>query len=161
MDLVKTLLQTIDWERSRANKANRIQNNKNKQQREASRAENTRNRNAKLTSLIGLKGVRLTTSNKYEANIKLNGQFKYLGTFDTPKEAATAYANAAKEAYGEFARHDQYRGETKAMMIEFDYGERKTYIKPPLIREQLTKRRFWFNKIEFYVRLGILYIRPF
>lgn len=47
------------------------------------------------------------------------------------------------------------------MMIEFDYGERKTYIKPPLIREQLTKRRFWFNKIEFYVDWEYCTLGPF
>lgn len=74
--------------------------------REATRAENTRNRNAKITSIVGLKGVRLTTSNKYEANIKIHGTFKYLGTFNTPEEAAKAYAIAAENEYGEFARHD-------------------------------------------------------
>ncbi len=101
------LYMTGEWPKEEMDHKDTIKlNDKWENLREASRAENTRNRNAKLTSLIGLKGVRLTTSNKYEANIKLNGQFKYLGTFDTPKEAATAYANAAKEAYGEFARHD-------------------------------------------------------
>jgi len=74
--------------------------------REATRAENTRNRNAKITSLIGLKGVKLTSSGKYEAAIRRNESYKYLGTFDTPEEAAEAYGKAATEAYGEFARHD-------------------------------------------------------
>lgn len=74
--------------------------------REATRAENTRNRNAKVTSLIGLKGVKLTTSGKYEAAIRSKEDYKYLGTFDTPEEAAKAYADAATEAYGKFARYD-------------------------------------------------------
>lgn len=74
--------------------------------REATRAENTRNRNAKIGTTIGFKGVKLTSSGKYEANIKINGSFKYLGSFDDPQKAANAYAKAAKDAYGEFARHD-------------------------------------------------------
>lgn len=46
-------------------------------------------------------------------------------------------------------------------MIEFIYGEMKTYIKPPIIREKLIKRRFWFNKTEFYVDWEYCTLGPF
>lgn len=47
------------------------------------------------------------------------------------------------------------------MMLEFDYGGRKMYIRPPIIREKLIKRRFWFNKTEFYVDWEYCTLGPF
>jgi hypothetical protein len=72
--------------------------------REATDAEQARNRNVKRNNVSGYKGVRQATSGRYEAAIKLNGKYKYLGMYDTPEEAADAYADAAVEAYDEFAR---------------------------------------------------------
>lgn len=38
--------------------------------------------------------------------------------------------------------------------ITFIYGERKIILKPPVIRTVFIKRKFWFNKTEWYVDLG-------
>ena len=35
-------------------------------------------------------------SNKYQAQIQINGKLKYLGKYDTPEEAREAYLNAKK-----------------------------------------------------------------
>jgi hypothetical protein len=72
--------------------------------REATNAEQCRNRNVKSNNISGYKGVKQTTSGKFEASIKIENKYKYLGSFNTPEEAADAYADAAVEAYGEFAR---------------------------------------------------------
>lgn len=50
------------------------------------------------------KGVSLTKVGTFKAAISDHGRFKHLGTFQTEIEAAAAYAEAAKEIYGEFAR---------------------------------------------------------
>lgn len=41
---------------------------------------------------------------KYQAQIKCNGRGHYLGLFDTPEEANSVYAAAAKRLFGEYAR---------------------------------------------------------
>lgn len=48
------------------------------------------------------KGVSQSKS-KYKAEIRIDGQKIYLGTFDTPEEAGRAYMKKALELYGEFA----------------------------------------------------------
>lgn len=42
--------------------------------------------------------------NRWKARIKLEGQNVYLGSFQTPQEAAYAYDVAAKRLFGDFAR---------------------------------------------------------
>jgi hypothetical protein len=75
------------WDNLRS--ANWSQNNANK---------HTRNR-------LGAKGVKQhATSGRFEASIRIAGKRRYLGTFDTVAEAAAAYATAANDAFGEFAR---------------------------------------------------------
>lgn len=49
------------------------------------------------------KGVRRTSSGKYECSIRANGKTLYLGTFSTELEAAKVYDENAKIYHGEFA----------------------------------------------------------
>lgn len=51
---------------------------------------------------IKYKGV-YTNHNKYQARVRENGSEKYLGTFDTPEQAAKAYDKKAYELYGDKA----------------------------------------------------------
>ena len=57
--------------------------------------------NQRLISKSNTSGYRGVTQrgSKYEANLKVKGKTKYLGTFDTKEEAALAY-NEALEEYG-------------------------------------------------------------
>ena len=52
----------------------------------------------------GARGVSIRKSGKFIAIIKVDGEKKYLGTFITKKEASAAYARAAKDAFGQFAK---------------------------------------------------------
>lgn len=53
----------------------------------------------------GVKGVRWYPKlNKWNANIGMNGRMKNLGYFERKEDAADAYAKAAREHFGEFAR---------------------------------------------------------
>ena len=58
---------------------------------------------APARSKLGVKGVWIRHG-KYVAEIRIARQKKYLGCFDTLEEANTAYAKAAKDAFGLFAR---------------------------------------------------------
>jgi hypothetical protein len=53
---------------------------------------------------LGVKRVWKTGHGKYAAEIRVNGEKRYLGQFDTLKEASAVYAKAAKIAFGSFAR---------------------------------------------------------
>ena len=55
-------------------------------------------------SRLGVKGVWVTKNGSYAAEIKVANQKRYLGCFDTLEEASAAYAKAAKNAFGQFAR---------------------------------------------------------
>ena len=52
----------------------------------------------------GYRGVSLNTrTQKYHAQIKINGKQTYIGRFDTAENAARAYDGAARLYFGEFA----------------------------------------------------------
>jgi HNH endonuclease len=55
-------------------------------------------------SKFGLKGVWITKQGKYVGCIKVKGKTIYLGVFDSLEEASAAYARAAKDLFGAFAR---------------------------------------------------------
>ncbi len=65
-------------------------------------AKNQRKRNGGHPTLKGILPAR--TPSKWWARIKVNYRHVYLGTFDTPEDAARAYDAAAIQHHGEFAR---------------------------------------------------------
>ena len=72
--------------------------------REATKAANGANRGKQANNTTGFKGVR-KHFRKWVAQITIDGVNTYLGIFDSPEEASAAYELAAKQEYGEFARH--------------------------------------------------------
>lgn len=75
--------------------------------------ENNCNRTAyKKNKYNGVKGVQLTPSGKYSVTIRANKKAYCLGTFNTLKEAADAYDEAAVEYHGKFAHLNNYKEES-------------------------------------------------
>lgn len=70
--------------------------------RPATCAQNARNRAA--ANRWGLKGVSRRSNGKWQARITVDGYTRSLGHFGTASEAADAYARAAAELHGEYAR---------------------------------------------------------
>lgn len=58
----------------------------------------------KARNKLGIKGVRETPNGNYRASIYVNDRALNLGTFTTKEAAAEAYATAARQHFGEFAR---------------------------------------------------------
>lgn len=69
----------------------------------SSKAENQRNRGAQLNSTTGLKGVS-KKRNRWVAQIKVNGEKRFLGSYLDPHSAHAAYAQAAEQWHGAYAR---------------------------------------------------------
>lgn len=74
--------------------------------RVGTKSQNGANRRTNSNKAVKFKGVYTHQKCKdyYEARIIVNGKSIYLGSFNTPEEAARVYNAAAKEHFGEFAR---------------------------------------------------------
>lgn len=73
--------------------------------REATKSQNAANQGVMVTNELGIKGVRWRPKDHlYAATIYVNGKNRHLGSFKTSDEAHQAYCEAAKAAFGEFAR---------------------------------------------------------
>jgi hypothetical protein len=72
--------------------------------RQATPSENGANRGVQKNSRSGLKGVhKANQANGWQAQIKINGKVRHLGTFDTPEEASAAYNASSRKLFGPFA----------------------------------------------------------
>lgn len=79
--------------------------NRRENLRSATPTQNHCNRGRQSNNTSGYKGVTFDKRLKrWQAQIQYRGKYKYLGQFDTPEEAAVAYALAATELHGEFLR---------------------------------------------------------
>lgn len=66
-------------------------------------SQNMGNRKINTSNATGFKGIWIKDG-KFAAEIAARGERRWLGCFDTPEEAHAAYAAAAIEIFGEFAR---------------------------------------------------------
>ncbi len=67
------------------------------------RSQNQRNRKVNKNNMSGFKGVHLQPDGTYTACIFLNKKLVTLGHFSDVLDARNAYANAAKENFGQYA----------------------------------------------------------
>ena len=78
-------------------------NNQKSNLKVCSHIENNRNMKTSNRSISGYKGVSWSTKNKkWRADISVNNKSIYLGLFDKPEDAYTAYCEASKQYHGEF-----------------------------------------------------------
>lgn len=80
-------------------------NNRIENLRPATHAQNLKNQRRPSNNTSGYKGVSFRPERmKYRASIRVAGRQMFLGHFDTAEAAHSAYADAARREYGEFAR---------------------------------------------------------
>ncbi len=69
----------------------------------ASMKQNLRNRGMQKTNKTGFKGVHVAAkTGKFRAQLKVDGVQNWLGDFDTPEAAYSAYCDAAYRVHGDF-----------------------------------------------------------
>lgn len=100
------LLETGAWPTGYVDHANNDHgDNRFENLRDCTQSQNLGNQRRRITSKSGVKGVYWDTRRaKWHAQIAVNGKSRTLGRFDSKDDAATAYAKAAHETFGEFAR---------------------------------------------------------
>ena len=76
--------------------------------RSCNHSENMRNRGKRSNNTSGYKGV-FRNGNKWKAVINIKGEYKYLGSFDSAKEASEVHDAKDKEISNEFY-HKQNKG---------------------------------------------------
>ena len=82
---------------------NNPSNNNVKNLRWATSKDNGCNRGKNMNNTTGFKGVVFDKPlNKYKAHIRINDKLKYLGLFESAKEASKAYEAKAKVIHGDF-----------------------------------------------------------
>jgi hypothetical protein len=73
--------------------------------REATTRQNTANSKLKSNNSSGVRGVHWNKmKGKWHCQIRVKGEKRFLGLFDTKESASKAYQNAAKQVHGEFYR---------------------------------------------------------
>jgi hypothetical protein len=76
--------------------------------RACSQRMNSRNSKTPVSNTSGFKGVRsLAGTHRFQAYICVDRQQIHLGMYDTKEEAYSAYCDAAKTHFGEYARLDE------------------------------------------------------
>ena len=76
--------------------------NREENLRVCTNSQNLMSRGKQSNNTSGYKGVG-KKGKMWGAQIKINGKYKFLGTWHTPEEAAIAYDTAARIIHGEFA----------------------------------------------------------
>lgn len=80
-------------------------NNQKSNLRVATYSQNQFNAGIRKDNSTGYRGViYCKRSKRYHAQIQANKRHKFIGSFQTPKEAACAYDKAALQLHGKFAR---------------------------------------------------------
>lgn len=73
--------------------------------RSATKSQNAANTTFYKTNTSGIKGVCWhKRARRWQAQIKCQGKYKFLGTFKSKEAAGEVYAKAARELFGDFAR---------------------------------------------------------
>ena len=88
-----------DWQEQLDHKDRDRSNNSINNLRPATNSQNQGNRT--VDNRHGFKGI-TKQGNRYHAQITINYRTTYLGSFDTPEQAAEAYKQAALAHFGEF-----------------------------------------------------------
>jgi|SRR5882672_6879863 len=97
------LYMTGEWPPCQVDHKNRVgTDNSWSNLRLATVQQNSVNRGPTKKNKLGVKGVRLTANNTYEAFIWEDDRSKHLGCFKTCEEARLAYLRMAKKMHGEY-----------------------------------------------------------
>lgn len=83
-------------------------NNKKENLRWVTPSQSRQNSEKQKRNLLGVKGVKETSSGRYRARIQVGGQHICLGTYKTIERAAKAYNDAATKYFGEYAGLNQF-----------------------------------------------------